>query len=618
MKTLRLTVLASVVAVLTGCPSGDKCKGVMCPTGQSCDPSSGMCVNGNAGGGSGGGNTGGGAGGGSGGGTIDAGPPIPLNMICDKIAEAFCDKQIRCGTTDIADRATCLTVNRESCIAARAVNAMVATYDGAAAAQCLGRFALTDCYDDELPADCDRAFVGGRGQAGNACVVSGDCQADAGLYCKAFLECGTCTAFSGPGQPCNDSSSSRPSTRCRAGLSCTSGTDGGGVCAAPQPVGQPCTTTGATTTNGYACALDAGYCPSAPADGGARLCQPYGMVGARCSSSTHCVGGLFCNTSPGDGGVALCENRRPADAPCSFDSDCQTGLFCPITSCQPLAADGQPCTGRFECAANYCNRNPRYYPSTDVLDGGARTCGYLALGDTCFIDPDCGPGRFCNGWHFPRSDAGYTFGMCTPADPDGGACTNLETLAADSCLNRDATCLDNKCVVTPPFSRTLGQSCDSRDQCGYPTKCDFADPFTLEGHCITSVRDAGEDCDFQTPNDCGPNQTCGLNDVCVPLARGGQVCDPDGDPPCTRFNDCIANPDGGADTICVPWSPVGGRCDVREGPDCYGSFCQADAGICVARQAPGAACTSTGQCASERCDNPDGGFRDSICIMACY
>lgn len=628
MKTLRLAVLASVVAVLTGCP-GDKCKDVMCPTGQSCDPNSGMCVNGNQGGGSGGngGNTGGNGGntgGGSGGGTIDAGPPIPLNMLCQKVAETFCARQERCQTLDSRSRAACIADELETCTAARAVNAMVATYDPAAAAQCLGRIALQDCYDNSAPPDCALALSGGRGQAGNPCVANGDCQADAGLYCKAFQSCGTCTAFSQVGQPCNGSTASRPPTTCAPGLSCTSSTDGG-TCAAPQPPGQPCNTTGTSTTNGLACQTDAGFCPPTPTDGGARLCQPFGMVGALCSLTSNCSSGLICNTATVDGGSARCEERRGAGLSCNTQAQCQTGLYCPPIgtvprTCRALVADGQPCTDSIECTSANCTRDPDYY-SFPVTDGGARTCGFLAANDPCWIDDDCGAGRHCKGFKVQRPDAGFVFGACAATDPDGGACTNSETRIADSCANPNATCLDGRCVETPDFSRMLGQSCEDlgfNSPCAWPTRCQVEDPYIAEGRCVTPMtRDAGEDCDFTVQFDCGVGQQCNFNDVCGPIGRPGEPCDPDGDPACTLYNDCVPNPDGGTDNICVPNSTVGGVCGAQ-GPTCTVSYCQADAGTCQPRQMSGASCTANGQCASLRCINPDGGTGDRSCVAACY
>lgn len=621
MKTLRLTVLASVVAVLTGCP-GDKCKDVMCTSGQSCDPSTGMCVTGGVGGG--GGNTGGGTGGngGSAGGMIDAGPPVPLNMVCDRIAEVQCDKAIRCQQIDAVDRNICLALTRDNCPVVRDVNGMVAQYDGVAAAQCIGRLALTDCNDDTAPPQCNTAFVGGRGQPGTPCTLNSNCQADAGLYCRSVFNCGTCTAFAGPGEACNSASTGRPPTTCRPGLSCSNSTDAG-TCVTAQPPGQPCTTNFGPTTNGIPCQSDAGFCPPALADGGARLCQSYGAAGAPCTLSSNCQAALFCNA------MSQCEARRPADMPCTAVIPCAAGLFCPPATvmprtCRALLADGQPCVLATQCAASYCNRDPDYYFQFTVPDAGPQTCGYLTTLDNCFNDEDCGTGRHCRDWHFPRPDAGYVFGTCANLDPDGGTCTNSETQVSDSCANAAATCLDARCVETPPFSRIAGQTCDQPTQCKWPAFCTLADPFTFEGVCSSTYVDAGAPCNFQNPAECGPAVECffdGTNDFCVPFAHGAMLCDFDVGPSCTQYNDCVVT-DGGAGGVCVPWSGPGGMCSTGlDGTSCYSSFCRgtgADGGACQPRGMVAATCTSPAQCVSNRCLNPDGGTSDRTCVMACY
>jgi hypothetical protein len=168
-----------------------------------------------------------------------------------------------------------------------------------------------------------------------------------------------------------------------------------------------------------------------------------------------------------------------------------------------------------------------------------------------------------------------------------------------------------------------GQSCDVSNQCAFPSYCKVADPFTLEGTCSTAYTDAGAECNFRTPQECGPGNDCffeqvNFTDLCLPFAHGGQPCDVDVGPPCSALNDCVVT-DGGTGGTCVPWSNQGGMCSTGlDGTSCFSSYCQADAGICAPRQANNASCTSAGQCASNRCINPDGGTADRICVMACY
>lgn len=613
MKTLRLAVFASVLAVLTGCPGGDKCKDVTCPTGQSCNPDTGMCVNGGVGGGTGGS---GGNGGNTGGG--DAGPPpLVLTEVCSKLAEAVCNRFERCQVLDAAGKPACVAVRTEQCsasgsgISVRNVNAGNATFNGTAAAECVNAVTALDCAASGLPDRCSDVTVPGKGTVGTPCDVDSHCQRDAGLYCPFNdFPCVSCVAPVGAGAFC----SFDLDIQCGPGLSCDDLPDGGGTCRPPARLGESC--------DSLPCQSDGGLYCQFSADGGSDICRPrFGMGQGRCTANNQCLTGLFCNVVT-DGGVSTCDPLRAVDQPCSGTVPCQTGLYCPPVgtmprNCRQLQADGMPCTLLSQCVSSYCNRAG----VAGLPDAGMRTCGYLTTLDACVRNDDCGPGRHCKGY-IPsgRTDAGIVIGMCANTDQDGGTCTNSATRTSDSCANLEATCLDGRCVVTPPFSRRLGQTCDSVNSdphCGDGTHCNYADPITFEGICVAPLND-GEDC-FEDL-ECKPGSYCDLGgtDVCVRYARSGEPCDDVDGPYCAVSLTCNVGPDGG--TTCGPLVTTGAMCSNATGPECYSSFCS-DGGVCLARQMNGASCANLAQCSSNRCALPDGGTTppaERVCVAACY
>jgi hypothetical protein len=543
---------------------------------------------GSPGGGSNGGGNGGGSGGGSGGGTVDAGPPIDLAQACSKFAAAFCKRAERCKTIDVADDAACQALMQNNCTYSKDVNAGFARYDGAAAALCVAQLATDDCADQGAPAACGKIETGGFGKAGTPCTQSSDCQADAGFYCQFSFGCQVCKHTVGVGSFCSFDSDDE----CDPNLYCNDPNSDGGTCKTPAAAGQPCGID-SFTFNGF------------------------------------CDTGLYCNYMTADGGTA-CENPVANGKACMDSTACMTGSYCPTDTnmCTALLADGMPCSDPAACTSGYCNRVPNQ--NNDDFDAGTSRCGYLMNGDQCAWDPDCGKNSYCHGWVYKRADAGTIPGMCAATNPDGTACTDSATLAADSCSDSAATCLDNKCVVTPPFSRMLGQSCDTRGQCGNTTHCDFADPLTLEGHC-QAAGNTGDKCYYD--EDCALGSYCFYvdptgdpNGTCTPLSKRGQVCDPGNfgavDYGCQYVLSCVSDPDGGTG-LCQPLVASGSMCDNTYGPLCYGSYCAVTsdagtAGSCTAPGGIGTVCTGGSMCGSGNCTNPDGGFSDTTCQMACY
>lgn len=596
MKTFRIAAVVSALVALTGCPSKE------CTDGSSCSAGGGNGGNG----GNGGGNAGGNGGNGGGGDTIDAGPPITIADYCAKSAEAVCDKAIRCNLVATDDKVACIALVSDGCEAPRQVAAGIATFDGAAAAQCVARYALQDCFDNTTPTVCGTAVKTGGSPPGTSCTSSTTCRADAGDYCafNDFATCQQCASRVGLGAFC----AFDVDIRCQPGLTCNETGGDGGHCVAPVGPGTACNASNP-------CQNDAGFCPPAPTDGGARLCQPLGGEGSRCTSSTQCAPPRFCNLSPGDGGTAFfCENRRNAGDPCTSSTQCTAPLYCPTTGmriCTAPLADGAGCTLASQCMANYCNRDP--FDFDDDVDAGPRRCGFLMTNEECYVNDDCGAGKHCKGYVYQRPDAGSVAGVCAQKDPDGGACTNSATLFSDSCANPQASCLDSLCVVTPPYSRKLGDTCDNTGQCGSASRCDKADPLTYEGHCV-ALLDNGIDC--EEDNDCKLGSYCDLDNTgkCTPYARRTEMCDDTNGPYCAPIENCNVNTAG--DGTCGPYVTTGAMCNNLNGPLCYSSFCQADAGACVAKLPTGTACLSDSNCATGSCGTADGG--DDVCLAACY
>ncbi|MBK7858317.1 MAG: hypothetical protein IPJ65_06780 [Archangiaceae bacterium] len=290
---------------------------------------------------------------------------------------------------------------------------------------------------------------------------------------------------------------------------------------------------------------------------------------------------------------------------CTATSQCQAGLYCPAgasRTCTSLRADGAPCTTSTECATPLCNRAPQV-----GVDAGVRGCGYLGLGQPCWSNGDCGPSNHCRGYIFARTDAGAVAGTCAVKDLDGAPCTNSATRINDSCANPRATCLDGTCRVTPPYSRVLGQTCDSPAQCGSSSRCDYADPLTYEGHCVALLPD-GAACDGD--GECLLGSYCSFVDgMCTRYGGRNDVCGGAAGRDCLSGLSCEVGPTG-LDQ-CTPMSAVGGTCNATNGPQCYGSFCSVTGSMCVARQANGAPCTLSSQCESRRC-------LANVCVMACF
>jgi hypothetical protein len=270
---------------------------------------------------------------GCGGSTNDGGgtEPVVIDDFAGRFAAAFCDNIEPCCQQQgfKYDAVTCKTafsqfLDTELIAKAKAGGV---SYDAEAAGQCLSAFAkaATACQPDELPAVCDRIFIGTK---------------PVGAACDGSLECAP-PADGGRGQ-------------------CEEDQNGQAVCV-QEPrgkAGDACN----QTCNDHGSGIDCeGF---GPADGSATCwrndglyCDPTGghcavliSIGQACDQ-TGCVNGAYCDNG-------TCAAKLAAGGDCSSSSEaCADGFYCdPSSKCQPQKAAGEACTEGEECTS-YCNES---------------------------------------------------------------------------------------------------------------------------------------------------------------------------------------------------------------------------------------------------------------------
>jgi hypothetical protein len=261
--------------------------------------------------------------------------------------------------------AYCSTVQAE-------VDARRVVYDAARGGSCARALAsLTPCAlllssGQPYPEEC-LGVLTGMVALGSACSESLDC---ASGYCNAPLACGgravpgQCVAFLTQGEPCSGGA-------CAAGLQCdfTAATPvcvplsaEGGAC--PCQAGLYCDTSGAAPvckalkTSGSCSAFFAPECaPSYECVGYPDAsCVPYVGLGASCGAAGVCGPGYQC-----DSGSGVCVAQPTVGQACVVTRAGTTaqlwciGGWCDAAGtkmCQPLKADGEPCTSLDQCVGS--------------------------------------------------------------------------------------------------------------------------------------------------------------------------------------------------------------------------------------------------------------------------
>lgn len=236
-------------------------------------------------------------------------------------------------------------------------------------------------------------------------------------------------------------------------------------------------------------------------------------LGAACTGSMPCAGGLACVTGPEfPGGYcsATCDGT-----PCPAGGRCVDGFGARL--CFAMCSSSASCRMGYQCWLGACQ--PPCRTSGDCGGAGATCTDGRCVGPECTMDAECGLGRRCLGTRCvdPPPDGGVIAlvgepctrsvecetGLCLPAD-HGGLCA---TPCSDS-----ATCGGGSVCVPFPLDsdgdgmmERVGTACAPADPVGNFLGATCSDPSTCESHtCIDGECDVA--CDDDT--DCLPGQRC--------------------------------------------------------------------------------------------------------------
>jgi hypothetical protein len=280
---------------------------------------------------------------------------------------------------------------------------------------------------------------------------------------------------------------------------------------------------------------------------------------------------------------------RPAgvDPVVAFNVECSAGLRCDAAdgcdgTCEPLAAEGEPCIYR-ECADGlHCEGRVCRPPG-----GLGESCSLLlddcAAGTQCVLGrcevpvapgEPCDPGRYdCR---YPARCWAGSDGVsrCTePADlPAGSPCGWQGPCGPDlACFDIDRATLTGTCMP----SRTEGQACSDTEKCGPWLRC-------VDGLC-RRIAMPHESCDG-TNVVCPLTHHCSPEDTCDPLPLLGQLC---GDATRCFHGECLGDH--------CELLPTGAECDddyLSPLGSCEGFCSSAVMGLCLDPVVEGEACGS--------------------------
>ena len=531
MNSLRLALACLLAVCVTGCPG---------PTGST----------------DGGG--GGGAGDGGGGGLLQS-------QLCDKFAQAVCNREATCKFIDSAQSTQCLAAAKLGCgvNVDKFITAGARTWDATKAQACLTAITATRCVFGQgitstgavfsLPDECSLTNFPAAGKLNTPCATVSDCTQG---FCGAPPGgCATCTAYMPTGAVCNFADK-----RCDPDAgACDLLSDAGRQCNAYVPVGQLCTATSVT------CDPRTGFCPPGNSDAGLP-----------------------------DGGARNCTAKLADGQLCNFvGSRCQSGICVTFpdagTTCG-FRAVGAGCTSHSSCGpSNYCKGYLNNFPG---VTEGVCTVRVVAAGACTnqFNDNDPATGE-------PR---------------DG--------CAAGSCIGGKCKAADYSGAVSSECDRLIGNCAEDFYCKDYDADQPDGGSSLNIGTCTARLdQDAG--CDFSAyiDTDCKQAFTCNNDNVCDALKSAGGQCQ--ANYYCKDLLGCPRDAGAASFGACTPWQQPGADCSLT-GTICSNSsmnervgFCAYDAGLtgfngpglCSAALAANATCNANGQCASGRCRRADGG-----------
>ena len=374
-----------------------------------------------------------------------------------------------------------------------------------------------------------------------------------------------------------------------------------------------------------------------------------------CTTDT-CTPSTGCTWTPKSG--AICDDYNPCtqDDTCNANAVCVSGQnVCGCMSDGDCIQSGNLCTGALYCdkaaAPYYCKIDPKTVVKCDASqDGqckstacepGSGKCVTSNLTDSkacdadssvCTIADACQSGSCTPGTTLPCDDSNpCTTDACDPKNActhsnnagtcsDGNACTVNDTCAGGGCIsgaqktcNDGSTCTTDSCdtvggdcVFDPTFWN--GKDCDADGSvCTPGDKC-------AAGVCVAGAQLSCDDQNVCTNDACDPKNGCTHSNNAGSCNDGnactvGDVCSAGG---------CIA----GALTVCLDGSTcTTDSCDTTTGNCVFnaapwnGTSCNADnsvctpndtckAGVCVADTA--LACTDGNPCTDDSCDPAKG------------
>ena len=249
-----------------------------------------------------------------------------------------------------------------------------------------------------------------------------------------------------------------------------------------------------------------------------------------------------------------------------------------------------------------------------LADCSEALTGLVPDGDSCTLNPECGPDSYCA----KGADGESCGGTCEPRLAVNEVCSEDDDCASERCLNRCAVVVE------------LGETCDPEDSelgSDAPRVC------AVGANCTTDDMGENPTCvDDMTTFDLEEGESCGANSAlcqgdlfcaaspdfrsftCAPRIALGETCTFGFLNPCESGSvcvgidfeagivegTCVAVP--GVDEMCRPEEELS-RCQT-------GLRCNTD-GVCKAFKVLGDACESDEECYSERCEASEMGT--SVC-----
>jgi hypothetical protein len=403
--------------------------------------------------------------------------------------------------------------------------------------------------------------------------IGGHCISD-DFVCGGLQSCpGDLACCSGH---CADTACCTIDSECGGGYcnggACTSGTRPD--CAAPEDC----------ASSGGRCLLPLGQCVecvySDDCPDAALVCSPAHTcvpASSGCTTASCAATGKVC--APEEGGCRDCLSTaecgtRVCDAsgtcvPCTASPDnCGQNRVCDGGSC--VAANATPCLTNADCGDRVCRQV-----------GSDKVC------DDCLLGSECGGGRTCSGGRCSSTSAECgTDADCSPptticqADLCEPGCGTTGCTGGQSCSTSTG-----RCVPTGAGDTTLGQPCNSHDDCQSNVCWPWRDDDGLEHD------DCGQACSRH--DDCPSGFACtelGDGNVCAPISRfspatlsspPGASCDtaPEDLDCSTRWcnpstHDCLEMCGNDADCAGDPALPAGSKCfSWRPFTDVYTQAC---------------------------------------------